>query len=183
LKEFKKAIQLDPKDGAAQYNLGNYYVQVGRRDDATAAYRRATEAKPPIPDAWVSLGLIQAEIGKADDAVASYKQALAIDSTNVRALCNLGNSQYGMGRIADATALYRKALRIEPKSQEANYNMGVAFADAQIYREAINYWKRVVAIDSTTVIAQSAKSSIQVLQDFLDQQKAGASQGKPPGSH
>ena len=34
--------------------------------------------------------------------------------------------------------------------------MGVAFADAQIYREAIRYWNMVVAIDSTATVAQSA---------------------------
>src|SRR5439155_578997 len=189
LKEFKLAIKLDPSDGAAHYNLGNYYIQAGRRDDATAAYKRATELKPPMPDAWVSLGLIQAEIGKTDEAIASYKKALAIDSTNVRALCNLGNSQYGMGRIPEATSLYRKALKIDPRNQEAIYNMGVAFADAQIYREAINYWQQVVPIDSTAVIAQSAKSSIQVLQDFLNQQKPGTPQNPnappapAPGNH
>jgi len=94
-----------------------------------------------------------------------------------------------MGKISDATSLYRKALKIDPRNQEAIYNMGVAFADAQIYREAINYWQRVVAIDSSAVIAQSARSSIQVLQDFLDQQKAGAPQNtstppaQSPGSH
>jgi tetratricopeptide (TPR) repeat protein len=136
----------------------------------------------------VSLGLIQAEVGKPDDAIASYKRALAIDSTNVRALCNLGNSQYGMGRIADATSLYRKALKIDPRNQEAIYNMAVAFADAQIYREAINYWQKVVEIDSTAVIAQSAKSSIQVL-GLPQPAKAGAPQNsttppaQPSGSH
>jgi tetratricopeptide (TPR) repeat protein len=131
----------------------------------------------------VNLGLIQAEVGKADEAMTSYKRALEIDSTNVRALCNLGNSTYQLGRISDATSLYRKALKIDPKNQEALYNMGVAFADAQIYREAIRYWNKVVAIDSTAVVAQSAKSSIQVLQEFLDQQKAARPGGSPAGAH
>jgi len=129
-----------------------------------------------LSDAWVNLGLIQAETGKIEDAVVSYKKALEIDSTNVHAICNLGNANYGMGHIADGTAMYKKALKLDPNNQEALYNMGVAFADAQIYHEAINYWKKVVTVDSTSTVAESARGSIQVLQDFLDQQKKSSAQ-------
>jgi tetratricopeptide (TPR) repeat protein len=109
--------------------------------------------------------------------VQAYQKALAQDSTNVRAINNLGNAQYALGQINQATALYQKALRLEPKNQEALYNLGVAFADAQIYKQALEYWRRLVAIDSTTVVARSAQNSIQVLTEFLSQQNAG-----PPGS-
>jgi cytochrome c-type biogenesis protein CcmH/NrfG len=101
----------------------------------------------------------------------SYKKALTLDSTNVRALCNLGNAYYSQGRHQEATGLYRKALRLDPKNQEAIYNMGVAFADAGIYQSAITYWQKVVSIDSLSVVAESAKNSIQVLQEYVDQQK------------
>ena len=81
-----------------------------------------------------------------------------------------------MGKIPEATEMYKKALKLDANNQEALYNMGVAFADAQIYHEAINYWKKVVTIDSTTTVAESARGSIQVLQDFLDQQKKSSAQ-------
>jgi len=122
------------------------------------------------------------ELGKTDDAVQGYKKALAIDSTNVRALTNLGNALYTQSKIPEATDLYRKALRYDPQNQEANYNMGVAFADAQIFKQALSYWKRVVAIDSTTAVAESAKSSIQILQDFLSSQQGKVVQQTPTGS-
>lgn len=179
--EFRKAVTINPKDAAAHYNLGTFYQSQGRRDDALGEFKKATALEPPISSAWVNLGLIQAEIGQTNDAVNSYKKAIAIDSTNVRALCNLGNSYYGMGRIPDATALYKKALQLEPKNQEALYNMGVAFADAQIYKAAIEYWRRVTAIDSTSQVADAARSSIQVLQQYLDQQKNATPTGSTPG--
>ena len=117
------------------------------------------------------------ETGALDAAIGSYKKALSIDSTNVRALCNLGNAYYGQGRHPEATALYKKALRYEKDNQEALYNLGVAFADAGIFQAAITYWQRVVGIDSLSVVAESAQNSIQVLQEYLDQQKKATPAG------
>jgi hypothetical protein len=76
--------------------------------------------------------------------------------------------------------MYRKALQIDPSNQEANYNMGVAFADAQIFKQALWYWKKVVEIDSTSTVAESAKSSVQILEDFLSSQ-SGKIQQSPTG--
>ena len=76
--------------------------------------------------------------------------------------------------------MYRRALQIEPSNQEANYNMGVAFADAQIFKQALWYWKKVVEIDSTSAVAESAKSSVQILEDFLSSQ-SGKIQQPPSG--
>ncbi len=181
-REFRKAVRLNASDPAAHYNLGNYYLAKGRRDDALSEFRRATELTPPLADAWVSYSLIQGELGKQDDAVSGYKKALAIDSTNVRALTNYANAVYSQGKIPEATAMYRKALQYDPRNQEANYNMGVAFADAQIFKQALWYWKEVVAIDSTTTVAESAKSSVQILEDFLASQsgKTATTQSQSP---
>jgi tetratricopeptide (TPR) repeat protein len=175
--ELKKAIALNPKDGTAQFNLGNYYNSIGRQDDALGSFRRATEVTPQMADAWVNYGIMLNQIGKSGEAKQAYEKALAQDSTNVRAINNMGNAEYALGRVSDATALYEKALKLDPKNQEALYNLGVAFADAQIYKQALEYWRRLVAIDSTTQVAQSAKNSIQVLSDFLSQQK-GATPGQ-----
>ena len=124
------------------------------------------------------------ELGKSGEAKGAYEKALAQDSTNVSAINNLGNAEYALGQINRATELYQKALRIDPKNQEALYNLGVSFADAQIYKQALDYWRRLVAIDSTTTVAQSAKNSIQVLTDFLSQQKTGTPTQQPaPSQH
>ena len=171
-REFQKAVKMSPGDAGAHYNLGSYFLSKGRRDDALSEFRRTTELQPPLADAWVSLALIQGELGKPDDAIQDYKKALDIDSTNVRALTNYANAIYAQGKIPEATAMYRRALRYDPQNQEANYNMGVAFADAQIFKQALWYWNKVVEIDSTTTVAESAKSSVQILQDFLNSQSA-----------
>ncbi len=58
--------------------------------------------------------------------------------------------------------------------------MGIAFADAQIFKQALSYWRTVVAIDSTTQVAETAKSSIQILEEFLSAQQGKQTQ-RPTG--
>jgi len=48
--------------------------------------------------------------------------------------------------------------------------MGVAFADAGLYRDAIRMWKKVVELAPSSAEAQSAKESIDVLERFLSGQ-------------
>jgi DUF1365 family protein len=45
--------------------------------------------------------------------------------------------------------------------------MGVAFADAGIYREAIRMWQKVIEIAPESSEAASAKESIEVLKKFV----------------
>ena len=56
---------------------------------------------------------------------------------------HLGNTYYAQRKYPEAMDLYRKALAIEPEAPHALYSMGVAFADAGMFREAVNYWLRV----------------------------------------
>ena len=54
-------------------------------------------------------------------------------------------------------------IRDKPKAFCAYFTMGVAFADAGIYREAIRMWKKVVEIAPDSPEAASARESIDVL--------------------
>ena len=49
----------------------------------------------------------------------------------------------------------------------AYFTMGVAFADAGLYRDAIRMWKKVVELAPASPEAQSAKESVDVLERFL----------------
>jgi tetratricopeptide (TPR) repeat protein len=87
----------------------------------------------------------------------------------VPTLCNLGASHYNRGEYARAIDFYRQALALDPQSQDAHYNLGVAFAEATIYREAILEWRAVMAIDSTTAVAKQAAKNADLLQEVLDE--------------
>ena len=63
--------------------------------------------------------------------------------------------------------LLRELVAKQPRSHCAYFTMGVAFADAGLYRDAIRMWKKVVELSPGSAEAQSAKESIDVLERFL----------------
>jgi len=62
-------------DGAAQLNLGNTYMQLGRRADAVEAFGAALAAGEP--GAAYSLGRALEDVGDVDAAFGAYQQAWA----------------------------------------------------------------------------------------------------------
>jgi hypothetical protein len=58
-------------------------------------------------------------------------------------------------------------LQRTPGSYCAYFTLGVAFADAGIYRDAIRMWQKVVELAPGSPEALSAQESITVLQKFV----------------
>jgi cytochrome c-type biogenesis protein CcmH/NrfG len=64
--------------------------------------------------------------------------------------------------------LLRSVIQRSPGSYCAYFTLGVAFADAGIYRDAIRMWQKVVELAPESPEALSAKESITVLQKFVE---------------
>jgi cytochrome c-type biogenesis protein CcmH/NrfG len=58
-------------------------------------------------------------------------------------------------------------MQLDPKNQLSYYLLGVSFADAGIYREAIREWEKVIAIDPKSEAGETAAENIEVLRDLL----------------
>jgi cytochrome c-type biogenesis protein CcmH/NrfG len=63
------------------------------------------------------------------------------------------------------------ALELDPESVEAHYNMGVAFADAQMYQEAVSEWTQVAKIAPDTEAARAAIANINVVLEMVRLQR------------
>ena len=47
--------------------------------------------------------------------------------------------------------LYQRALAIDPNSAQAHYNLGLAFAETKVFKEAVVEWQKVVASTPTAI--------------------------------
>ena len=94
------------------------------------------------------------EGGALDEAAATMKQAIAEypDSAIAHAYLGLyrgmqaGDTDNFMqaGQFSqESFELLDRAVELDPKCHSALYNIAVAFADAGLFREAVNWWKRV----------------------------------------
>ena len=90
----------------------------------------------------------------------------------------MGSTYFAQKKYSQAMDLYRKALKLQPNAEHALYSMGIAFAEAGIFREAVRYWKRVVEVDSTSEYGKEAAENVQLLQKYLVPSGGGTADSK-----
>ncbi|MGA9867585.1 MAG: tetratricopeptide repeat-containing glycosyltransferase family protein [Acetobacteraceae bacterium] len=114
----------DPTHFEAHHLFGVLCLDLGRRDAALRALRRAVALNPSSARAQYHLGnAFQASESHAE-AELCYRAALTLAPGTAEALNNLGNSLRALDRHEEAIACYREALQRRPDNPPALYNMG-----------------------------------------------------------
>ena len=149
------------------FHLGNAYYETGDASGAVVAYSQAIELDPKYFKAMVNLALMYDEQEKYTLAIETLERAAEIDPKSPDVWSHMGNSYYAQQQHAKAMDLYRKALQIDPNASHALYSIGVAFADAGIFREAVHYWERVSRLEPDSELGKSAAENVQLLQRYL----------------
>ncbi|MEL6581075.1 MAG: tetratricopeptide repeat protein, partial [Cyanobacteria bacterium J06621_12] len=141
-------IDSDPEfsSGLFSWDLGNALFNLGRYEDAIAAYDQALAIKPELHEAWYNRGIALFSLGRYEDAIAAYDQALAIKPDDPEAWNNRGNALANLERYEDAIASFDKALAIKPDDHKAWYNRGIALFNLERYEDAIADYDQALAI-------------------------------------
>jgi len=96
--------------------LGNRLVNLGKLDEAVAAYRKALELHPDLALSYLSLGNALARQKNFDEAVATFRRALALAPDPAWAYDNLVHqlvlTSPRQQHRGDVRAAYRKAVEL-----------------------------------------------------------------------
>jgi Flp pilus assembly protein TadD len=163
----EKAVAKDSTKFDNLYRLGVLYLDRDKVGDAVKVLTKAHVLRPKDHRVSVNLGVALDANGKAIDAQAYYREALAQFPDDSVASCRLASSLYSQSKQAEATALLQEIIKKAPRAYCAYFTLGVAFADAGIYKDAIRMWRKVVEIAPTSPEAVSARESIDVLEKFV----------------
>lgn len=163
----ERAVARDSSKFDNLYRLGIMYLDRERMAEATRVFLKANQIRPKDVKVLVNLGVAFDAAGHADDAQKFYREALAIAPQDSVAMCRLASSEYAQGKYDSALTVLRQVIQQNPRAHCAYFTMGVAFADAGIYRDAIRMWHKVIDLAPDSPEAQSAKESIDVLEKFL----------------
>jgi len=98
--------------------LGDAALDLGRREWASACYRRAVESFPGSPEAWNRTGMMLAASGDWRGAARALRKALSTGGPDATVMVNLGRVYARMGRKKAAAKLAREAARIAPGEAE-----------------------------------------------------------------
>jgi predicted negative regulator of RcsB-dependent stress response len=115
--------------------------EMGRLDEAAAAYREALLVSGPDLKTCFNLANVLYGLGQLGQAAERYRQAVELDHDFVEGWNNLGNVLLELGQTDEALAAYRRALQIQPAYADAHYNLADALEQLEHFSEARRHWK------------------------------------------
>lgn len=116
-----------PRTAKDWFNMGWWlHVELGRYEEAEAAYRRAIDLDPKDVWPWNNLGnLLQDHLNRYEEAEAAYRRAIEIVPKDALPWNNLGNLlKNHLGRNEEAEAAYLHAIELDPKYALPWNNLG-----------------------------------------------------------
>jgi tetratricopeptide (TPR) repeat protein len=116
VKLYRRAMNMDPADPAAPFNLGNVLRAVGRSLEAETAYRAAIKADPRFAQAWYNLADLLDDQRRTEEAIVCLYRALDADPTYADAMFNMALLLQRMERYADAAEWWRRYLSVDGSS-------------------------------------------------------------------
>jgi tetratricopeptide (TPR) repeat protein len=163
----EKAVARDSSKFDNLYRLGVMYLDRERMAEAARVLAKANQVRPNDLKVLVNLGIAADALGNPETAQDWYGRALAASPDDSIAMCRMASSKYAQGKYDEAMQMLRDVIRKKPGAYCAYFTLGVSFADAGLYRDAIRQWRKVVELAPTSPEALSAKESIDVLEKFL----------------
>jgi predicted O-linked N-acetylglucosamine transferase (SPINDLY family) len=141
-----RAIAINPRNPAAQYNRANALRDMGRAEDAIKGYDAALAIKPDNIGAWNNRGVVLHGLTRYEAAIASYDRALALKSDHLDAHANRGNALMELGRHDEALTAYDRVVALAPNDVAGPYGRANALAKLNRHEEALAFYDRALAI-------------------------------------
>ena len=121
--------QLRPHQGNAEahYQLGCWYHERGRDQEATKEFQKAIYIKPGYVEAYNGLGVSYDQQGDYVAASDAYRMALKLNANLAYVHSNLGHSYILQGRNAEAIDELKQAIALGSTNKQTYNNLGLAY--------------------------------------------------------
>jgi len=124
-REFRRALEINPRHVAAHNNLALTFDALGRGDEARAEFETALRIDPEHATTHSNLGNYYFRRDRLQEAREHYLAAIRLNPDYAEAYNNLGSVQFRLGDAAAAENAYRRALRLRPDLAEVRRNLDI----------------------------------------------------------
>jgi arylsulfatase A-like enzyme/Tfp pilus assembly protein PilF len=158
----ERALAGGAPDRDVRIRLGLYLAESGT--DSGRAIKLLEGMSTDDVEAMNGLGVAYGDSGRYVEAIRTFNRVLALDPTNGIAYQNLASMALRQalasrserdraGKMREAEAMARQALEADPTLAGAHTTLGVIFSNTGRKSEAIDSWKRAVALDDAELNA------------------------------
>jgi tetratricopeptide (TPR) repeat protein len=179
LELFQKVTELDPRNPAAHYYIGEIHWTQYKDDKAEQAYLKAIQVDPGFAKPYYTLAFLYYKQKKYADSEKYANKAIEAHGNDYRALNLLGLIRYENYKDDEAEALYRKALEHNPSFGFAYYNLGMLTYSQQKYKAARDHFDKAIQYFDPKHQAQNIEKTRRYLEK-VDQLLKGATKDETP---
>jgi DNA-binding winged helix-turn-helix (wHTH) protein/TolB-like protein/Tfp pilus assembly protein PilF len=136
-REFKRAIELDPKNDGAYSEHGSYLIRMGRFDEAIAMRKRARDLASPLAFPVIANVFTPYYYARQyDEAIKQCQRALELNPRYPRCHLWIGQAYVQMGKHEAAIAEIKQAVTLSEGNSNPTAALGHAYAVAGKRAEA-----------------------------------------------
>lgn len=163
--EFKQVLKLDGRYPEGWNYLGTVYYEQGKSDQALQAFDRALSfPQYATPDfAHYNKGRVFVKKGWFDEAFSEFRAALRINPKSAMAAYEAGRLSLEHKTPKDAVDLLRVTVQEKPDFTEAHWYLAQAYARSGMSSQALDAYRKVIALAPGSRWAEDAKAQIQQL--------------------
>ena len=145
---FKKAIEQNPKNDMAYFELGRCYIEQGKYDKAEEIFKKAIEQNPGNDNISFQLGCCYREQRRDDKAEEILKKAIEQNPKNDRAYLELGRCYLEQRKDDTAEEMFKKAIELNPGNDMAYLELGRCCREQRKYDKAEAILKKAMEQNS-----------------------------------
>lgn len=173
----KKAVDKDPNNYQAWFDLGFALNRLGRADESIAAYRKSVAAKADVFESNLNLGLmlVRANSPEAEQflrAATTLKPTDQVEEGQARAWLALAHLLENK-KPEDAFQAYHKASELTPKDPEPHLSAGLLHERQKEFSDAEAEYKMVLTLDPHSHDSQSTEAAIGLTNIYMKSGRVG----------
>lgn len=137
IREFNKALALDPQNTTALDYIGKINLSQGKYEEAIKSYRNWVSFQPNSVEARVALGNAYMQDKQYQASEKEFQYAARLDPNSPLADYTLGIQYQMTDRLAEAESQFIKVRRMAPGDGNVHYSLGALYSKQGKYEEAI----------------------------------------------
>jgi tetratricopeptide (TPR) repeat protein len=144
--EYKKSVELQPKNPSALGALAYLYSTQKRYPEAEAALRQFIAIDPQNAKAHLQLGTVLLDSNQNDAAIKELSAASGLAGSDAALLRKAAELYVTHSLYPQAAQQYSTALRLDPKDADAHYGYGVVLMQLRKFDGAESELQRAVTL-------------------------------------